>query len=274
MASAVRSRGAALRSPGPATPQAQPVDVVAAGPGGHESAGDRGARAGERPHRIVGLGVRERGLSVPPADSAPPPIPLAATYAEAQDWLVNNPLYAQTTADACSLRGAADQCGDRRDAELESHFNGHVECLVRVWNPPVTGAGFLLPCRRSPSTARRSAPSAAGAGENAFYCRADQQIYLCNLLPAVPTVRTHKGRATGDGPRVRPRDPGSDRPPGHRRRPGSDTDSEAGVESADPAERDPGRLLGRDLHALGPSLGVQQSDLRCIEETFVPPATT
>ena len=33
------------------------------------------------------------------------------------------------------------------DEDLDAHFN-LVECLVRVWQPPLTAAGFLLSGRR------------------------------------------------------------------------------------------------------------------------------
>ena len=82
---------------------------------------------------------------VPPPDSAPPPIPLPTTYDEAEDWLVNNRLYAQTAPIPVRCDNQPINVANASDADLQTHFNGQVECLMRVWNPPVTAAQWVLP---------------------------------------------------------------------------------------------------------------------------------
>ena len=133
---------------------------------------------------------------VPPPDTAPPEIPVPTTYGEAQDWLVNNKLYAQSAPIPVRCDNPPINIERASDATLEAHFNNQVECLMRVWNPPVTAASFVLP-RPSVTIYGESITTKCGkSGVNAFYCSADQQIYFSNLLPqAVTIVKTNKWAA-------------------------------------------------------------------------------
>ena len=83
------------------------------------------------------------------------------------------------------------------DAQLKSHFEGLMECLVRVWEPPVTNAGFILVRPTVTIYGRELTTKCGKTGVNAFYCTADQQVYYSNLLPqALPrTVRNNKWTA-------------------------------------------------------------------------------
>ena len=59
-----------------------------------------------------------------------------------------------------------------------------MECLVRVWQPPLTAAGFQI-FRPSVTIYTEEISTKCGSGRmprNAFYCRADQQIYWSNTL--------------------------------------------------------------------------------------------
>ena len=82
------------------------------------------------------------------------------------------------------------------DARLEAHFNGLMECLVRVWQPPVTAADFVIVRPSVTIYGEKISTKCGKSGVNAFYCSADQQIYFSNLLAeAVPIVQRDKWAA-------------------------------------------------------------------------------
>ncbi len=208
---------------------------------------------------------------VPPPDASPPPIPLPQTYTEAEEWLVDNKLYAQSAPIPVRCDNPPINVADASDDDLETHFNNQVECLMRVWNPPVTAAGYLLPRPSVTIYGEKIATKCGEAGVNAFYCSADQQIYFSNLLPqAVPIVRTNKWSA----------DVVMAHEFGHaiQGRTGLLISAHALAQNAD-SERDSNQLIRRletqadcfagvYMRSVSRSLGVQQADLRGIEDTF------
>ena len=133
---------------------------------------------------------------VPPPDENPPPIPVPQTYEEAEQLITNNPFYAQTVPAPVRCNSQPIDVTTASDAQLKSHFEGFMECLVRVWEPPVTAAKFII-VRPSVTIYGDELTTKCGtSGINAFYCAADQQVYYSNLLPeAVPTVRKNKWTA-------------------------------------------------------------------------------
>ncbi|HEU5486692.1 MAG TPA: neutral zinc metallopeptidase [Microlunatus sp.] len=209
---------------------------------------------------------------VPPPDSAPPPIPLPTTYAEAEDGLVDNKLYAQTAPIPVRCDNPPINVANASDADLEVHFNSQVECLMRVWNPPVTAAGFLLPRPSVTIYGEKVTTKCGEAGVNAFYCSADQQIYFSNLLPqAVPIVRTNKWAA----------DVVMAHEFGHaiQGRTGLLVSAHALAQNAG-SERESNQLIRRletqadcfsgvYARSVSRSMGIQQADLRGIEDTYV-----
>ena len=71
-----------------------------------------------------------------------------------------------------------------------------MECLVRVWEPPVTSAGFTIVRPTVTIYGEELTTKCGKSGVNAFYCTADQQVYYSNLLPeALPPVRRNKWTA-------------------------------------------------------------------------------
>ena len=85
---------------------------------------------------------------------------------------------------------------DGHDAQLKAHFEGLMECLVRVWQPPVTAAGFQIVRPTVTIYGEELTTKCGKSGINAFYCPADQQVYYSNLLPrALPTVSENKWTA-------------------------------------------------------------------------------
>jgi uncharacterized protein len=133
---------------------------------------------------------------VPPPDLSPPPIPVPNTYGEAEEWITNNALYAQRVPVPVRCNSAPINVADADDEQLEAHFNGLMECLVRVWQPPLTAADFIV-VRPTVTVYGREVNTKCGkSGVNAFYCSADQQIYFSNLLPrSVPIVARDKWAA-------------------------------------------------------------------------------
>ena len=126
-------------------PAAQSAEARAARPDRPLRARDRRAGPRQRRHRQRQVAYQNDDFQVPPPDTSPPPIPLPQTYSEAEDLADPQPVL---RPDRARSRSAATTSRStwRRPAtpQLETHFNGLMECLVRVWQPPVTRAGFLI----------------------------------------------------------------------------------------------------------------------------------
>lgn len=119
---------------------------------------------------------------VPPPDLSPPPIPRPTTEAEAEAFLTRNPFYDQTTPIPVRCNSQPINVRSASDEQLEAHFDGLMECLVRVWQPPVEQAQFTI-VRPSVTIYGSEITTKCGTSEvNAFYCSADQQIYYSNQL--------------------------------------------------------------------------------------------
>jgi uncharacterized protein len=133
---------------------------------------------------------------VPPPDRSPPPIPVPQTYSEAEQWITQSPFYSQTVPAPVRCNSQPINVVTASDAQLKAHFEGLMECLVRVWQPPVTNAGFII-VRPTVTIYGPEITTKCGTAEvNAFYCTADQQVYYSNLLPQVlRPVRSNKWTA-------------------------------------------------------------------------------
>ena len=79
---------------------------------------------------------------VPPADTNPPPIPIPDTYEQAEQWITQSRFYSQAAPAPVRCNSQPINVMTASDAQLKAHFEGLMECLVRVWEPPVTNAGF------------------------------------------------------------------------------------------------------------------------------------
>ena len=208
---------------------------------------------------------------VPPADTAPPALPLPQTYAEAEAFLVSNPLYAQTTPAPVRCDNPPINVATASDSDLETHFNNQVACLVRVWNPPVTAAGFVLPRPSVTIYGEKVTTKCGTSGVNAFYCSADQQIYFSNLLPqAVPIVRTNKWAAEvvmahEFGHAVQARAGILISTHALAQKSGSKTQSNQYLRRL---ETQADCFSGLYMRSVSRSMGIQQSDLKGIESTY------
>jgi uncharacterized protein len=133
---------------------------------------------------------------VPPPERNPPPIPVPQTYGEAEQWITKSPFYAQTVPAPVRCDSQPINVVTASDTQLKSHFEGLMECLVRVWQPPVTNAGFIIVRPTVTIYGQELTTKCGTSGINAFYCTADQQVYYSRLLPeALQTVRRNKWTA-------------------------------------------------------------------------------
>ena len=133
---------------------------------------------------------------VPPPERNPPPIPVPQTYGQAEQWITKSAFYSQTTPVPVRCDSQPINVSTASDAQLKSHFEGLMECLVRVWESPITNAGFTIVRPTVTIYGEELTTKCGKSGVNAFYCSADQQVYYSNLLPeALPTVRRNKWTA-------------------------------------------------------------------------------
>lgn len=133
---------------------------------------------------------------VPPADTNPPPLPVPETYEQAEQWITANAFYTQTAPLPVRCNSQPIDVTSSSDEQLKSHFEGLMECLVRVWQPPITNAGFIIVRPTVTIYSKEITTKCGTTGVNAFYCSADQQLYYSNLLPrAIPTVAKNKWTA-------------------------------------------------------------------------------
>ena len=133
---------------------------------------------------------------VPPPDTNPPPLPTPETYEEAEQWITENAFYAQTVPLPVRCNSQPIKVTTASDEQLKSHFEGLMECLVRVWQPPVTAAGWIIVRPTVTVYGEEITTKCGTTGVNAFYCSADQQLYYSNQLPrAIQTVADNKWTA-------------------------------------------------------------------------------
>jgi uncharacterized protein len=133
---------------------------------------------------------------VPPPDANPPALPTPQTYDEAEQWITASTFYPQTAPLPVRCNSQPINVTAASDEQLKSHFEGLMECLVRVWQPPVTGGGFVIVRPTVTIYGDKLTTKCGTTGVNAFYCSADQQIYYSNRLPeAIPSVAKNKWTA-------------------------------------------------------------------------------
>lgn len=208
---------------------------------------------------------------VPPPATNPPPLPVPKTYAEAKRTIDESPFYAQTVPAPVRCQAPSINVASASDEQLQTHFDQMMACLLRVWEPPITGANFVI-VRPSVTIFGTKATTKCGtSGVNAFYCAADQQVYFSNrLAQAVPIVKQDKWAADvviahefGHALQARTGILISAKALGH----------DAGDESSDllysrRLETQADCFSGMFIRSVSTSLGIQQSDLRGIEDTY------
>jgi predicted metalloprotease len=152
---------------------------------------------------VAGLGsstpevaYQNEDYKVPPPDTNPPPIPVPDTYQQAEQTVSRSPFYAQSAPIPVRCDTQPINVDTASDAQLKSHFEGMLECLLRVWQPPITKAGLQIVRPSVTIYGDKMTTKCGTSGINAFYCGADQQVYYSNkLAEAIPIVKTDKWAA-------------------------------------------------------------------------------
>ncbi|HZA03814.1 MAG TPA: neutral zinc metallopeptidase [Propionibacteriaceae bacterium] len=209
---------------------------------------------------------------VPPPSTNPPALPQPETYQQAEQWITANPFYDQTAPVPVRCDSEPINVTTASDDRLETHFNGLMECLVRVWQPPVTAADFQIVRPTVTVYGDKITTKCGSVGVNAFYCSADQQLYYSNRLPeSIPSVATN--RWTADlimaheyGHLLQGRTGISISTYALAQRSGDKATEYAYTRRL---ETQADCLSGMFLRAVSVSLGVQQDDLEGINATFV-----
>ncbi len=208
---------------------------------------------------------------VPPPDRTPPALPVPETYAEAQQLIENSPFYGQSVPAPVRCDAKPINVGTASDAQLADHFNGAMECLVRVWEPPVTGAGLVIVRPSVTIYGAKMTTKCGTSGVNAFYCAADQQVYYSNQLDdALPIIADDRWAADvviahefGHALQARTGILISAKALGQQ-----SGDEQTDLLYSRRLEVQADCLSGMYLRAVATSLGIQQSDLQGIEETY------
>ena len=121
---------------------------------------------------------------VPAADLNVTPLPAPQSAVQAMEWLTRNALYNQVAPAPVRCEIQPIDVATAGNALLKSHFEETMACLVRVWQPPLTAAGFEI-FRPTVTIYDVEVTTKCGSGKepyNAFYCDADQQIYWSRTL--------------------------------------------------------------------------------------------
>ncbi len=123
---------------------------------------------------------------VPEPDYNAPEAPVPVTWDEAEKWLVDNALYAQSVQVPTNCTLGRIDVETIAEPELLEHLNLLTACLMMVWKEPMERAGFQMP---RPPISVYSQPITTACGEaelyNAFYCPGDQRIYYASNLHLV-----------------------------------------------------------------------------------------
>lgn len=126
--------------------------------------------------------------SPPPVDSNPPPLPGPRDLEAAGRIITANPVYEQSVPSPTRCEMGTVDMRTASTSTMETHLNELMGCLMRVWDQPVTDAGFEMP-RPSVTVYDRPITTACGSLEevNATYCGGDQRVYYAQpLLEAFP----------------------------------------------------------------------------------------
>ncbi len=139
----------------------------------------------------VESGYQNEDYVLPRTDDSVARIPIPEYESEVLEWLEDNTLYGEQLAapvrcDVAALTNATALS----DAQLQARMRSYVECLTRVWGPALEAAGheayqptlYVYPAGGEVTTSCGTQESL-----NAFYCGADQNLYLAaDILRILP----------------------------------------------------------------------------------------
>lgn len=128
----------------------------------------------------VATEYRNESYTVPSTESGAPSIPVPEYESDVAAWLQSNSLYEQQLAAPvrCDLDPVEPQLST--DA-LQTRMRAYVSCLTRVWGPALESAGHIAyqPTLYVYPMGGEVTTSCGTQGSlNAFYCGADQNLYL------------------------------------------------------------------------------------------------
>lgn len=131
---------------------------------------------------------------VPAVSDNVPELVYPETYEDLDLYLLYNPIYEQTLPNPVRCDVSVDpDVHTFTDDELEERLAGLVECLTRVWGPTLADAGFeAYQPRMTVYPAGGTVQTQCGVQEslNAFYCGADQNLYLAADITRVLSSAT------------------------------------------------------------------------------------
>lgn len=140
-------------------------------------------------------GYVNENYTPPPPDLNPPDLPTVTTYAEAEQLLTDDAIYAQSIPQPTRCQVSEIDLTTASADQLQTYMTNVVGCLMTVWNDPVTQAGYQMP---RPPVIIYSTTITTGCGkletENAVYCAADQKIYYATDLPDILPPDLQKSR--------------------------------------------------------------------------------
>jgi predicted metalloprotease len=218
------------------------------------------------------IAFENNDYQVPPPDKNPPPLPEPKTYAEAQQIITGSTFYQQAAPIPVRCQAQPVNVSTASDDQLKSHFESLMECLVRVWQPPLAKAGFVI-VRPTVTIYGKDITTKCGKeGVNAFYCAGDQQVYFSDQLPDfVAIVKQDKWAADvvmahefGHELQARTAILISAHALGQ-----NSGDDATNLQMSRRLETQADCFSGMFIRAVSLSLGVQQSDLDSIENTYV-----
>lgn len=137
---------------------------------------------------ITSGGYANSTYVAPQPNSNPPALPRVGTEATGRETVASSSLYAQNVPTPTKCTVTSIDLSAASDSSLQTHMSDVVECLMRVWDTPVTKSGFELP---RPPVVVYSKPVSSSCGKlpmmNAVYCSSDQKIFYATDLPqAIP----------------------------------------------------------------------------------------
>lgn len=139
----------------------------------------------------VAADYQNEDYAVPSTTNKVSEIPIPQYEEEVPEWLEANSLYSQQLASPvrCEVTDIPAR-NTLSDSELQTRMSAYVECLTRVWGPALEAAGFeayqptlfVYPAGDTVTTSCGTQES-----QNAFYCGADQNLYLASdILRILP----------------------------------------------------------------------------------------
>lgn len=140
---------------------------------------------------VVESDYQNEDYAVPRTDDAVSRIPIPQYQSEILEWLQDNSLYEETLAEPvrCDVVRLTNATA-LTDAQLQARMRDYVECMTRVWGPALEAAGheayqptlYVYPAGGQVTTSCGTQESL-----NAFYCGADQNLYLAaDILRILP----------------------------------------------------------------------------------------